>query len=244
MGTRRCTVVRNGSAKSRWEHTKIRGDRYRMSPQTFWFVGGLLVALHLANVIWRRRRARELAERWLAQHNYRVQRMRPLYWSVRPRFRATPFRNNDWAVDFQADIDDMKLGGSGEVRLRVWTDWLGMLEREPEIAWIRMPTMDNGGALTPEMEWENAQMALLRRVSHGDTTLRPAGRDAESRADFDTMVEHILALQRRGLLHCATPIADLRSGAQYSEVADVVLTEEGRRALDRADAAAPPPAFS
>jgi hypothetical protein len=215
-----------------------------MSPQTFWFVGGLLVALHIGNVIWRRRQARELAERWLAQHNYRVQRLRPIYWSLRQGFRATPFRNNDRAVDFHADIDDMKLGGSGEVRLRVWTDWLGMLEREPEISWIRMPTMDNGGALTPEMEWENAQMSLLRRVAHGDTTLRPAGRDAESRADFDPMVEHILALQRRGLLHCATPIAELRSGAQYSEVADVVLTEEGRRALDRSDAPARPPAFS
>jgi len=211
-----------------------------MSQQTLWILGGALVALHIANVLWRRRRAREIAERWLAQHNYRVEELRPVYWSGRPMFGATPFRNNDRAVDFRATVDDMKLGGTGELRLRVWTDWLGMLDREPEIAWVRMPTMTNGGALTPEMEWENAQMGLLRRVAGGDTTLRPAGRDAEARADFDTMVEHILALQRRGLLHCATPIADLRSDAQYAEVADVVLTEEGRRALDRGDTVSPP----
>lgn len=213
-----------------------------MRPDTIWLFGGALIALQIGHLIWRRRRAREIAERWLAQHNYRVTRLAPVYLSARPRFRATPFRNNDWAVDFRADVDDMKLGGTGEVRLRVWTDWLGMIDREPEISWVRMPTMTDGGSLTPEMEWENAQNELLRRIARGATRLRPDGRDPESRAEFDTMVEHILALQRRGLLHCATPIAELRDSAQYAEVADVVLTDEGRRALERAAAAARPSA--
>ena len=209
-----------------------------MTIDRVWLFGGALIALQIGWAIWRRRAAREIAERWLAQHHYRVTRLRPVYWSARPTFRLTPFRNNDWAVDYRAEVDDLRLGGSGEVRLRVWTDWLGMIDREPEISWDRMPTLADGGALTPEMEWENAQMAVLRRVASGETTWRPEGRDPQARADFDAMVEHILALQRRGLLHCATPIAELRDDAQYAEVADVVVTPEGRRAIERADAAA------
>ncbi len=201
-----------------------------------WVAAAILIGAFVAIDVWRRRRAREIAERWLSQHNYRVRQLRPVYVSARPRFRATPFRNNDWAVDFRAEVDDLRLGGTGEVRLRVWTDLLGLMDREPEISWERMPTPDDGGALTPEMQWESAQIAVLRRVAAGDTTLRPEGRDPAARAEFDATVEHILALQRRGLLHCATPIAELRSGAQYAEVADVVLTAEGRRAIERADA--------
>jgi hypothetical protein len=207
-----------------------------MNKQTVFLAGAVLLALHFGNLLWRRRRAREIAERWLAQHNYRVTRFRQFFLAGWGKFPATPFRNNDWAVNFLVEVDDLKLGGSGEVRLRVWTDWLGMIDREPEISWVRMPNVETGGALTPEMQWENAQIAILRRVNSGETTLRPQGRDPEARADFDTMVEHILALQRRGLLHCATPIADLRSNAQYAEVADVVLTDEGRRAVANADA--------
>ena len=205
----------------------------------------LLGALVVFEVL-RRRSARQIAERWLAEHNYRVRWLRPVYLSARPHFRATPFRNNKWAIDFRAEIDDMRLGGTGEVRLRVWTDLLGMMDREPEISWDRMPTLADGGAPTPEMEWENAQIAVLRRVASGETTWRPEGRAPQARADFDAMVEHILALNHRGLLHCATPIAELRGEAQYAEVADVVLTPEGRRVLDRADAAtaSPPPTVS
>ncbi len=208
-----------------------------------WLAAAIVIGVFVAFELWRRRRAREIAERWLAQHNYRVRRLRPVYVSARPHFRATPFRNNDWAVDFRAEVDDMRLGGTGEVRLRVWTDLLGLMDREPEISWDRMPTLADGGALAPEMEWENAQIAVLRRVAAGDTTLRPSGRDPEARAEFDATVEHILALQRRGLLHCATPIAELHSEVQYAEIADVVLTPEGRRAIERANSstASPPP---
>ena len=207
-----------------------------------WLAVAILIGAVVAVELWRRRRAREIAERWLAQHNYRVRTLRPVYVSARPHFRATPFRNNDWAVEFRAEVDDMRLGGTGEVRLRVWTDLLGLMDREPEVSWDRMPTLADGGAVTPEMEWENAQIAVLRRVAAGATTLRPSGRDAEARAEFDATVEHILALQRRGLLHCATPIAELHSEAQYAEIADVVLTAEGRQAIERADAAPQPPA--
>ncbi len=68
--------------------------------------------------------------------------------------------------------------------------------------------------------------------------MRPAGRDAAARAKFDEEVEHILALNRRGLVTCATPIAELRSDAQYAAITDVELTADGRRMIERADASA------
>jgi hypothetical protein len=204
-----------------------------MTADRIWLFGAALIVLQIGWALWRRRAAREIAERWLAQHHYRVSRLRPVYWSTRPMFRLTPFRNNDWAVDYRADVDDLRLGGSGEVRLRVWTDWLGMIDREPEISWVRMPTLDDAGAPTPEMQWESAQLAVLRRVASGESTLRPEARGHAARAEFDSLVEHVLALQRRGLLHCAAPIAELRDDAQYAAVADVVLTAEGRQTLER-----------
>jgi len=203
-----------------------------------WLGVAILVGILVALELWRRRRAREIAEQWLAQHNYRVRRLRPVYVSMRPRFRATPFRNNDWAFDFTAEVDDMRLGGTGKVRLRVWTDWLGMIDREPEISWDRMPTEDEGGVRAPESHWADSQIALLRRAAAGESTFRPAGNDVAARANFDEEVEHMLALNRRGLVTCATPIAELRSGAQYAALTNVELTEDGRRALEQADASA------
>lgn len=95
----------------------------------------------------------------------------------------TPFRNNDWAVDFIAEVDDLRLGGFGKVKLRVWTDWLGMIDREPESSWDRMPTEDDGGARAPEAQnGLDSQLALLRRAAAGQSTFRPAGNDAAARA--------------------------------------------------------------
>jgi hypothetical protein len=211
-----------------------------MTQTTAFAASAALLALSLGHYWWRRTRAREIAERWLAQHRYRVRSLRVSYWTSHPRFRLTPFRNNDWAVDFRAEVDDMRLGGTGSVRLRVWADWLGMIDREPEISWVRMPTEENGGAQTPESQWADAQLVLLRRIAGGESTFRPEGRDAAARTAFDATVEHLLALQRRGFLTCATPIAELKADAQYAAVTDVELTEQGRSALERA--AAQPPA--
>jgi len=209
-----------------------------MNKQTVFLAGAVLLALHFGNLLWRRRRAREIAERWLAQHNYRVTRFRQFFLAGWGKFPATPFRNNDWAVNFLVEVDDLKLGGSGEVRLRVWTDWLGMIDREPEISWDRMPTEDDGGVRAPESHWADAQIALLRRAAAGESTFRPKGNDVATRAKFDEEVEHMLALNRRGMVTCATPIAELRSGAQYAALTNVELTEHGRRALEQADASA------
>ncbi len=206
-----------------------------MTIDSFWLYSGAAAALSLGHWWWRRQRAREIAERWLSQHKYRVRSLRVSYWDIRPRFRATPFRNNDWAVDFRAEVDDMSLGGTGKIRLRVWTDWLGMIDREPEISWETMPTEERGGAESPETQWANSQLAIMRRAAAGEYIFRPAGRDAAARLEFDETVEHLLALQRRGFLTCATPIAELKADAQYASIGDVALTEDGRRALERAD---------
>jgi hypothetical protein len=206
-----------------------------MRLDTPWLTGAL-VALSVGHWLWRHYRAREIAEQWLRQHGYRVRSLRLSFLDIRPRFRMTPFRNNDWAVDFRADVDDTKLGGTGKVRLRVWTDWLGMIDREPEISWVQMPTEEHDGAKTPETEWASAQIAILRRVAAGEGTFRPAAKDPDVRREFDETVEHVLALQRRGLLTCSTPIAELKADAQYAAVGDIVLTNEGHRILSGADA--------
>ena len=117
--------------------------------RTSWLIAAL-VALSIGHWLWRWQRARGIAEAWLRQHGYRVRWLRMAYLNVRPRFRMTPFRNNDWAVDFRAEVDDTKLGGTGKVRLRVWTDWLGMIDREPEISWEQMPAEAPGGAQSPD----------------------------------------------------------------------------------------------
>lgn len=195
-----------------------------------------MAVLSIGHWWWRRQRARDIAERWLLQHRYRVRSLRQSWWNTRPRFRMTPFRNNDWAFDFRALVDDMRLGGTGVVRLRVWTDWLGMIDREPEVSWDRMPTEEGGGARTPEAQWADLQMAILRRVAAGEATFRPAAHDPTARAEFDATVEHLLALQRRGLVTCSTPLAELKYDAQYAAVTNVALTDDGRRALERAAA--------
>jgi hypothetical protein len=210
-----------------------------MTGPTGWGWTAALFALSAAHWWWRRAKAREIAEQWLTQHRYRVRSLRVSYWNARPRFRLTPFRNNDWAVDFRAEVDDLRLGGTGKVRLRVWTDWLGMMDREPEISWEQMPTEQDGGARTPESQWLDAQLALLRRAAAGESTFRPNGRDAAARTEFDETVEHLLAMQRRGLLTCSTPIAELKADAQYAAISKVELTTDGRRALERADAMPP-----
>ena len=197
----------------------------------------VISVLGIGRSVWRHFQARGIAERWLAQHRYRVHWLKRAWWTGHMRFRLTPFRNNDWAVDFRAEFDDLRLGGTGVVRLRVWTFWLGLVDREPEITWDRMPT-EESGPKDSETQWHESQIALLRRIAGGESIFRPDGRDDANRAEFDSTVEHLLALSRRGLLRCATPIAELRVNAQYAAVTDVELTMEGRNALERADAVA------
>ena len=211
-----------------------------MTIPTSWAAIAGLFALSLGHWWWRRLKAREIAEQWLHQHRYRVRSLRVSYPNPPPRIPTTPLPHTHWAVDARPDDDHVRLAGTGKLRLPDWTDGFGIIDRDPEISWDQMPTEDNGGARAPESQWLDAQVALLRRIADGESTFQPEGRDAVARTKFDETVEHLLAMQRRGLVKCSTPMAELRADAQYSAITDVEITDDGRRALDRANEAQRP----
>jgi hypothetical protein len=50
-----------------------------MSAATLWWIGAILAAgVFIANEVWRRGHAREIAELWLAANNYRVRELNPV----------------------------------------------------------------------------------------------------------------------------------------------------------------------
>lgn len=203
-----------------------------MTPRLVLTVAALFVLAALAQWWWRYRAARDAAEGWLERHRYRAREFRASWFNL-ATFSRSPWRDDENAFEFRAVVDDLRLGGTGVVFLRVRTDWLGMIEREVDVNWERMPQRGPGAAPSAEERWAEAQLALLRRVAAGESTFRPASRAPADGAAFDELVEHVMALERRGLVECATPIADLRGRSLYAAVTDVVLTPGGRRLLDR-----------
>lgn len=196
------------------------------------------VALALGQGWWRHRRAREVAARWLERHRFRVRELR-MPWFGGGHFAPSPGRDSDNATDFRAVVDDLRLGGTGVVWLRVWTDWVGEAAGDVETNWERLPDSRTGAPVGGELSWADAQIALLRRVAAGETTFRPdrqaSSGDAAAAAVFDEMVEHLLALGRRGLISCVT-VAGRPGHAQYAAVTDVALTDAGVLEVERLDA--------
>jgi hypothetical protein len=197
------------------------------------YVLGVLLIAGIGLALWHHRyaTARAAVERWASQHRYRVHRIslrlfgRPLF------FKPVAFNSRDNDFFFRLLVDDMKLGGTGSVWVRCRVGWLGQVEPiDPDIdvMWDEMPRDDSPAA--PELRWSDAQHALLTRVAAGETTFRRSG---AGDADFDIVVEHLLALQRRGLLTCAAPIAEMRGGGQYAALTNVALTPEGEQAAAR-----------
>lgn len=119
--------------------------------------------------------------------------------------------------------------------------WLGRRREGRAMIVAASASVDTGEAAA-QAQWDMKQIDLLRRVADDGPRLRPDGQDDAARAEFDARVELVLALQRRGLLNCATPIAELKRDAMYAEMTGVVLTQEGRRILERATASPPPTA--
>jgi hypothetical protein len=195
-----------------------------------WYFALFVVAL-LGHGWWRFRTARSFAESWLAQHRYRTRSFRSGWLSL-PRFAPKLFRDENRAFQFRAEVDDLRLGGTGVVWLRVWTDWMGLVEREPEVSWERMPVALDDGSRTAEDKWADTQHALLERVARGETTFRTSARAAADAEAFDEVVEHVMALQRRGLVTCDAPMINRRGGSQFDAVSNVALTEAGRRIVD------------
>ena len=176
---------------------------------------------------------REAAERWLAQHRYRIRELlTPTFGG--PSFAPSLGRDTDNAFDFRAVVDDLRLGGTGTVWIRVYANWLAEAHDDVEVQWEKMP---DGGASSsrpaPEEQWADAQAALLHRVTGGENVFRPDARDPDGGANFDELVEHLMALQRRGLVTCGTPLANVRGPAQYAAVTDVALTPAGEREAER-----------
>lgn len=196
------------------------------------------IALAVGWSLWGRARARDAAQAWLERHGYRVRSLRATWGGVGaypPELRLV--RRNEQLVVFRATVDDRRLGGTGVALVRVRVGPLGGIDAdEIEVAWERMPDPYAGGPPSPDAGWLDAQLAVLRRIAAGETTFRPTATEPAGEA-FDAVVEHLLALQRRGLATCATPTADLRGRGQYAFVADAALTSEGERLIVRATAA-------
>ncbi len=189
------------------------------------------MVLSSAQYIVRRAKAKDRAEEWLRQHHYRVTSLR-MAW-IRAATPASFFRNSDRAFDFIAEVQDRELGGAGTLRLRIWTDWLGMLDREVETDWIHMPARGSPTDLPLMERLANAQLDILRRVSSGETTFyAPRSREQEAGA-FDQSIEHVYALERRGMLTHDAPVEDCRRGRpRYSSIGSLAITAQGRKWLD------------
>jgi hypothetical protein len=205
-----------------------------MPDHTVVLVGAAFVLASLAQWSRRRAAARDAAERWLERHGYRVRSLGET-WRAGASFPLRLRRDADATFAFRATVDDRKLGGTGVVGLRVAVDWLARADDDVDVRWERMPDPRALGPPAPTAAWADAQLAVLRRVADGERTFRPGGTEPAG-APLDAVVEHLLALQRRGLVTCATPHADLRGHGACAAVTDAALTAEGRRALARADA--------
>lgn len=202
-----------------------------------WIVVAVATVLSVAQYVMRRGKARQAALEWLRQHSYHPHRLTIPWLRTRAyRFAPAPLRNNDKAFYLRAEVEDRKLGGVGVVWIRTWIGWMGTEIGDTEVFWEHMPAATEGMHSGPV--WEAAQLALLDRIAAGERTFRPTDtRSALAGAAFDLDVEHILALQRRGLVKCGTPVAEVRvPGRAYAYITDVQLTEEGQRvaSLNRA----------
>jgi hypothetical protein len=204
----------------------------------FFVYAAVALAIAIGWSWWGRSRARDAAARWLERHGYRVRSLRTTWGSMTafgPQLRLV--RRNEQTVVFRATVADRRLGGTGVVLVRVRVGAFGGIDEDAiEVSWERMPDPYASGPAAPDAGWLDAQLALLRRVVDGETTFRPAAAEPAGEA-FDVVVEHLLALQRRGLATCATPLADLRGPGQYVAVTNVALTPEGERVVAGASAA-------
>ena len=191
-----------------------------------------VILFGLGHYAWRRSVARDRAELWLMHHQYRVRELR-VPWFVNPaRFPTHLFRSTRSAIVFRAVVDDRSFGGTGVVWLRVWTGVFGVVSDEDvEVSWERMPRPEPDDERPLDAEWSERQVELLHRIAAGESTFRVPNHDPASGAQFDELVEYLLALQRRGLITFGTPVANLAGGSQYDAVDNAVLTEAGDRWL-------------
>lgn len=199
-----------------------------------YLIGAGFVVLVVLQHAFRRGRAKAAAEQWLRQHHYRQTSLRTP-WFRTMGFATSWLRDSGNAFDFEATVADTQLRGTGTIFLRVWTNWLGEITDEVEVVWDEMP--EGGGSHRPLPLWErlaDAQLVVLQRVAQGETALYAPRNPGESGENFSELIEHVLALSRRGMLTSGEPRVGNRNTNQYVSIDNLSLTEEGRRWLESA----------
>ena len=191
---------------------------------------------------WLEGQARVVVERWAAQHRYRIVRCRRAWLSLSlvnsaPRYDTLGLERRRHAYAFEVTVDDRALGGTSRARVTVRGDWWSGFDEDVHVDWHELNAPDPAAA-PPGPTWDAAQLDLLRRVGDGESTFRPDDpHSAEAGERFDLLVEHLQAMQRRGLVDCPAPLADISGrGRQYAAVTTVTLTAAGRALLDRDEA--------
>lgn len=193
-------------------------------------LGALFVVGVVAISWWRYRAARDIALDYLTRNRYRVRKF-GMGFHILPKFSGRLGRNYQHSHEFRAVVDDLRLGGTGVVWLRVYTNWLGSLQQEPEVSWEKMPTENSDDSRTAEDKWWEAQISLLKRVKFGESSFRSPLRGEEAREEFDEVVEHVMALARRGLVTASAPVLNGVGAAQYDSVSNVTITPKGEALL-------------
>lgn len=202
-----------------------------MPSQSIYLLIAVFVVFAIGHYVWRYTQAKSTAEEWLRVHHYRVKQLR-LPWFRGAMFTPSWGRNSNNSFAFEAVVDDMQLGGSGTVWLRVWTTWFGEIDPEVEVLWDQMPDGRTDDMRPLAERLADAQLALLRRIVEGETAFYAPRRGENDGGAFDELVEHLLALSRRGMITCSEPRTDPRSGTQYSAVSEVALTPAGQSFLE------------
>jgi hypothetical protein len=62
-----------------------------------------------------------------------------------------------------------------------------------------------------------ALLGMMRRVAAGETRFYAPRRYEKDGAKYDEMVEHLLALSRRGMITCTEPEAGVKGVTQYAD---------------------------
>ena len=197
------------------------------------FVFAAIIFAAFVHYAWQRRTARDIVDRWLRENKFRARELRVPWFSV-GNFPMRFFRSSKSAVVFRAVVEDRSFGGTGVVWFRVWPG-----RDEIEVDWKKMPERAAQDKPPLEEQWRTRQLDLLRRIHAGETTFRLRGHDPTDGAEFDELVEYLLALQRRGFVTFGTPLANLHGESQYAAVTDVTITKAGEEMLEHGERTQP-----
>lgn len=198
-------------------------------------LAGVVMLFGIGQYWFRYNSAKSSAQVWLQQHHYHVLEFRFL-WFPGLAFAPHLLRSSNRAFAFQAVVSDSELGGTGIVWLRVWTTLFGGRDSDIDVVWKEMPDGGLAGSVPSSGDrMADAQIGLIHRIASGETTFyAPRQREGGNAGlMYDEMVEHLLALSRRGMITCTQPASGIKGWTQYSDVTNVALTDDGRKLASR-----------